>query len=405
MLRHWDHQQDESDTEDTDPGRTTQGIKYFSHGSFSLTHQHWIRQLISAGSFDVHDTQGAESSHKLSVHLSTARVRHLQGNKTQEYMLNFLCNHLIFDHIEVQGEPPRTPPRRVRAQINVPLRTYIHGVGRGPDVTMGRDLNEVDTQSRILHCEARVARVELMDLVCAKFGMPKTRRSYEALGKHLEWTFGQRMVTVSGHTYYATDSQYLRFGGTARTKRRAKLRMAGRERVACRMLNGNLDTLPTALCCQVVCFFSISGISNFVGECNVDVPDHLLDDLKDDSMSLMLVRWFSPHPTAFERDELCRPICPGPFRENHCLWQFAKTTHYRLSICNADGTPNQNFRNQEHMFGDTNHKRMQCFEDEKQAYYDVLSPLAIQGRVHMTREYIEATMTRSQTWIETVTLI
>ena len=57
------------------------------------------------------------------------------------------------------------------------------------------------------------------------------------------------------------------------------------------------------------------------------------------------------------------------------------------------------------MFGDTNHKRMQCFEDEKQAYYDVLSPLAIQGRVHMTREYIEATMTRSQTWIETVTLI
>ena len=119
----------------------------------------------------------------------------------------------------------------------------------------------------------------------------------------------------------------------------------------------------------------------------------------------MLVRWFSPHPSSFERDELCRPICPGPFRENQCLWQFARTTRYRQSICNVNGTPNHNFLSQQNLFGASNHQRMQCFESEKQAYYDVISPLTIQSQVYMTREYIGDSLDKSETWIESVTLV
>ena len=403
--RAWDHQQTTSDTEDTDEAHATHGIKFFSQGDTALVHQHWIRQIVSAGSFDVHDTQGAEGSHKLSVHLTAARVRHLQPNKTQEHMMTFLCNHMVFDHI-APLDPPRPPPRPDHTIVNLPLRTYIAGVGRGPDVTMGRGLADVDTQGQLLHSEVRVAKVEVLDLVCKKFGLPKTRRSYETLGTHLEWTFGQRMITSCGITYYATDSQYLGFSDTTRRSRRVVLRMEGFEDVECTLPNGERDVLPTALCCQVVCFFKITGIEGFIAECNLEeVPGYLESDVQGDSMTLMLVRWFSPHPSCFERDELCRPVCPGPFRENHCLWQFTKTRRYRKSICNEHGRPNRNFIKQQHLFGGSDHKRQQCFENEKQAYYDVLSPLAIQSAVHMTCEFSEDTMNHSETWIETVTII
>ena len=407
LIRDWDHQQSNSTTDDTDDERRTKGINFFSHGNYSLTHQHWIQQAESAGSFDVHDTQGPESGHKLSMHLTAARVRHLQPNKTQEGMLGFVCNYMVFEElwqIVPHLDKPRSAASRVLGQISLPLRTLIPGVKSGVDVTMGDNLTAICTQGSLLHCEARIARVELLDLVCENFGLPKTRRSYTAL-ETLEWTFGQKMVTVNGDTYYATDSRYTAFGNNQRVKRRAIFRMKGRETVRCTLPDGTDDSLPTALCCQAVCFFNIAGLYLLQQRFKVSVPPHLTHDVVDDSMNLMLVRWFSPHPSTFERDELFRPICPGPFRQNHCLWQFAKTERNRKCICNDDGTPNPNFHEHRHMFGDTNRKIMECFEDEKLAYYDVLSPLAIESRVNMTREYSGDTLGHSDTWIETITLI
>ncbi len=81
----------------------------------------------------------------------------------------------------------------ITSGVKLPLMEVIRGVGSFK-VEMGNNLEAVDTQKRFLHCEARIARVELMDLVCDKLGFPKSRRSYRALGR-LTWSFGQVCLT------------------------------------------------------------------------------------------------------------------------------------------------------------------------------------------------------------------
>lgn len=119
----------------------------------------------------------------------------------------------------------------------------------------------------------------------------------------------------------------------------------------------------------------------------------------------MLGRWFSPHPSAFERDYEHRPVCPGPLHVNHCLWEFARTHRARRSICTQDGLPNINFNNQKHIFGDTAQQQRVRFQNEMYAYYDVLSPHSIQNKICMTPEFRDDTIEPSHVWIQTVTLI
>jgi hypothetical protein len=323
-------------------------------------------------------------------------------------MLTYLYRYTEFEHLRRNMPavgPRRTVPSRHHARIGLPLSTYIPGIGRAPEVSMGDDLADAQTQRRFLHWEARVVRWELLDLVCEKFDLPKTRRSYSALGT-LNWSFGQKFTTADGEDYYATNSQYKAFGDSTRTERRDILHMRGCEYVNVTLPDGTRDRKQTALCCQAVCFLRMDGIANLLRLCDeMDLPAYLQPDLQNDSLILMLVRWFAPHPMAVERDEQYRPVCPGPLRLNHCLWQYAKATSYRRSLCNADGTPNRNFRDQPHVFGGTEQKRMKCFQDEKKAYYDVLSPQAIQGTAHMTREFSTSSMDISDSWLQTVTLI
>ncbi len=87
--------QDSTDTADTADEDDTGGDGYFSHGTTSLSHQHWKDQFISAGSLNLHDTQAAEAAHKTSMRLAASRVRHLNVNKTQTNMLEYLCKHTV----------------------------------------------------------------------------------------------------------------------------------------------------------------------------------------------------------------------------------------------------------------------------------------------------------------------
>ena len=56
----------------------------------SLTHQHFVEQIVSAGGFNVHDVQAPEAAHKVNMHLPSARVRHLSTNETQASMLKYM---------------------------------------------------------------------------------------------------------------------------------------------------------------------------------------------------------------------------------------------------------------------------------------------------------------------------
>ena len=72
-----------TDTDSTSDESDIGGMGRYSHGPIGLVHQHWIRQVISAGSFAVHCTEMAETYHKTCMHRGT----HGTKNQTQDSML------------------------------------------------------------------------------------------------------------------------------------------------------------------------------------------------------------------------------------------------------------------------------------------------------------------------------
>ena len=181
--------------------------------------------------------------------------------------------------------------------------------------------------------------------------------------------------------------------------------MSGEELVDVILPDGSMEQRPTTLCCQAVCFISIAGVTDVLHNVNADLPEDMVTEVQDDRIDFALVRYFSPHPSAYERDTDLRPICPGPLRLNHCLWKFSKSTRFRRSMCNQDGTPNRAFVQQGHIFGDTQTQRRKVFEDEKFAYFGLLSPKSIEQTVNMSPQFVGSTMSLSDTWIETVSLM
>ena len=159
----------------------------YSHGTFALTHHHWVEQVVSAGSFGVHCTEAAEAHHKISMRLTANRVRHLRQNRTQASMLSYLLRHVLFTTLLQEQTRPTpatskrsTPPEGI---VQLPLVTTVcPRAGRKP-CTMGLNLHEVRNQQRFLHPEVRLARVELMDLLCDRLGLPKSRATYRHMNK------------------------------------------------------------------------------------------------------------------------------------------------------------------------------------------------------------------------------
>ena len=215
----------------------------------------------------------------------------------------------------------------------------------------------------------------------------------------------QKLVTVDLDTYWATDTRYGAFSNASRCRRRCIFQMCGYENVCVTLPDGTQEQRRTTLCCQAVCFISIRGVAAVLDLLNTVLPENMLSEVKNDGIIFILVRYFSPHPSACERDSDWRPICPGPFRLNHCLWKYAKSARFRKSMCKPDSTPNTNFLQQGHMFGNTDEKRLQRFEDEKYAYFGLMSPNSIVRKVHMTQEFQDDSLSMSDTWIETVTLL
>ena len=118
----------------------------------------------------------------------------------------------------------------------------------------------------------------------------------------------------------------------------------------------------------------------------------------------ILVRWFEAHPDAWERDDMCRPLCPGPLRHNHCLWRYAVTQRPRRIMTSQDGAPSQVFRSQQDIFGSDDRTVNLRWSEEQHAYYGLVSPSSVLSTVSMSREYDGGSMSYSSSWLETVTI-
>lgn len=123
-----------------------------------------------------------------------------------------------------------------------------------------------------------------------------------------------------------------------------------------------------------------------------------------DSVTFILGRYFSPHPSAIKRDSHARPVCPGPLALNHCLWTYAVSANSRQMLVQYNGTPTRYFEQQRFIFGVTEHQQNLRFQDEKNAYFCIHPASDIEKRVCMSREYLENTLDHSDTWLETVAI-
>lgn len=290
-------------------------------------------------------------------------------------MLQYLRSNHLFETLLGQHYPtPAVGTRRVYAGVKVPFLRW--------DSTMR--FESPAFQESFLHAQARVAHVEVMDLVCAQMSWPLSRESYIKLGR-LRWVFGAKLVRRDGETYWSTETAYGSATGGVVTRRRDVFHVHGSEYVA-RQHN--------ALCCEALCFFTITGWSGV----NVVVPG--------DSITYALGRWFQPHRTSIRRDKQHRPICPGPLNINHALWTYARSARARRALVKPNGSPTQSFVRQAKMFGNTPAEQRTCFLQESNNYLCIIEPHNILGRKNICPEFgVNSNQFDISTWLETVVVI
>ena len=388
-----------TDTASTDEDFDVGGLHFYSHGVLNLVHQHWVHQVQCAGGFRVHNTEAAEGNHKSCMTLPAKRVRHFDSNRTYLAMQKYLQEHLLFSALDrVKPRKKIVGKRILKAGVKLPLRRLIGDVVT--TVVMGTDLKSIHRQTSFIHDEVRVARAELLDLLCVKLSLPKSQASYTKL-ETLQWSFGQKLVLPCGTTYWATDTQYSFYTDHNSRRRRDNFLMHGHEEVLVKLSDGRREHRKTALCCQAVCFVSLQRIAGL----KIDIPDYIEDAIVDDGLNLMLVRWFSPHPTASERNSQDLPLCPGPLSINHCLWTYARSTRDRPVLINRDGQPTSYFNEQSFLFGKTRIQQLRSLESERRAYYGLVLPYNVKKTAHMCPEFVVNTHMYADAWMQTITLV
>ena len=344
-----------SDTDDTDDEQSVGGAGYYSHSHFCYTHQHWVQQAVRAGGFNVHCTQGAESAHKIVMHLASKRVRHLTPNNTQNMMLKYLCNHTTFhelehwmnlDHVAIV----RKPKQGLRSPLTCPTLTDSIG-------------------NKFLHSEIRLTEIEVANLVCQALSLPLNDAVTRERLKELSLQFSQQFVRQDGRTFWATD------------RRRDILRI-------------KVTAGQDSLCGETVCFVSISDLKK------------LRPDNQTDSQTFCLIRYLQHHPDSWERDENKCPVCPGPFHVNNNLWQYAKTPSPRVALVARTGRTSRAFQRDSHMFGQTEVEQTQCRLHELHAWYALLQTDCIEDTMNMCPLFRRNSYDRDHhSWLETVTML
>ena len=394
---------DGTDTDDTADNENVGGLGYYSHGSQSLTHHHWVRQLISGGSFGVHCTEAAEAVMKSSFRHPVQRVKHSGQNYTQDAMSKYLRNDLVYRAVKKYffNDSVITINFRLTVGVTIPLKEVR--TLKEQHVTMGTSLATVGAQQTFLHPNVRVvARVEILDLICDKLHLPHRRASYRLL-ESLQWDIGQKLILPGGKIFWATSSDYHHALDKNTNKRHDIVRLHKTEPVE--VFDGDhFVKKETAQCCRLVLFFALHGLRRLPAEYLSHVSIKHLHNNKD-SMHLLLGRFYEAHPRAISRDSEHRPVCPGPLHVNNCLWRYAKTDKPRAVIATADGCPASSYLNQIWMFGQSAHEQHESWLQERHAYYTFIHPLEIKARSNMTPLFEHHSTKYNDEWMETVTMI
>ena len=341
----------------------------------------------------MHCTQSAEAAHKKSAKLTSVRVRHLHGMKTVHSMLHYLCTHTVFEHLkDFFPDPPSNGPA---VPIVYGVKTRLENLGGTTNLMAEWNSRACSFTTRrfqveMIHKEIPVTRVEFMDMLCDQFDLPKSVQTYRQF-ERLGFVFGQQFTcSSSGRTYWATDTNYTYPNVFNRRVRRDRFFVDGVVKQTYRLQDGRRVERTNSLCAEATCFLTVSKLSQVripaldpanAAAANDPHKTELRSSVHNDSITFFLVRWFEPHHTSHERDQLNRPVCPGPLHVNHCLWTYAKTQSPRRSVPQY-WTVNKRY-----------------------AYYGLILPQNVLNRVNMTPCFVGAGVRTGIDWLESVTLI
>ena len=298
----------------------------------------------------MHCTQAAEAAHKTNVHLSSLRVRHFDANRTQDAMLRYFSSRILFE------------------ELNHSLFPYVAQGGNTRRVRFSQALPIDFTRTeanrmRFLHKDVRIAECELGHMIADQFRLQRRPLNWDRL-RPLAFYFAQKYVREDGRTLWATHS------------RRDIFRLHGQE--------GH-----TALSAEAICFIQV---------CNLRAIDRV-GVISPDTRDLVLIRWMSPHPDSVERDEVYRPVCPGPLRINNCLWQYSKTPEPRLCMTR------QIFRRHRQLFGDREEDQHNVRQNELHAWYGLIEPVNVEETMNMCPVFQRGSSELDpQQWLQTVTM-
>lgn len=240
----------------------------------------------------------------------------------------------------------------------------------------GADLLKASFRNSFIHSGVRIAVSELIILLCGKLELQPTLESFKKLADaHI--VLGQKFVRSGNpsQTFWATDTN------------RSSIARFRRDML---FLRGIID--GCALGAEAICFVHISNL-------------RAVCQLGEDTMDFVLIRWLNPHHESWERDSLLRPVAPGPFHVNNCLWKYAVTPRPRIAMVSNNGRPTQAWLKHRNLFGPTYREQHDCWMREKHAYFGLITPATIEDTMHMCSTFKPGTAEPDYcNWMQTVAL-
>ena len=109
----------------------------------------------------------------------------------------------------------------------------------------------------------------------------------------------------------------------------------------------------------------------------------------------------------FQRDVEGFPLCPGPLHINNCLWKYSRKPRARRCLVARDNPRVQSraFQRQSNMFGSTRNEILKRYDQEKFAYYGLVSTDSIVDKLNMCNTFIPNTSVPVyDTWLQTVNM-
>ena len=319
--------ENESDTNSTDEESKWGGLGKFEYSLKGLPHAlfHTTELVIRGGHHMAFCSFASEQAHKVFIKLAAQFARvYASVNKSQAGMLNWVNEHALFKAVIHFGNLmtgfKRTRKKRERKTIAfrdpLPYSRYWSAQ------RVRNNRLPVQWEGQFLSAQVRLTNLELMRILCSKLKLEDSTRTHVILAQNLRWEFYGSLVL-------STETSSRKFVGVT-TKRRDFVHLVTPQRDG---------TLWSA---QLLVFVKISGFQDFM-----TLPTWMRCP-KDNytSVTLALIRWLSPHPTAILRDEERRPLCSSPFDVNHALWQFTKVDRPDLTdgvvLRNSDCYPDVN---------------------------------------------------------------